>query len=323
MKVCVSDDHDAIREALREFLISDLGVSEVVEAKTGDDALAAARAGAVDLVLMDVSMPGMDGVTATRQIREHHPRVRVVALTSAHDSKSVAAMIAAGADSYLVKTASSAELRESLRTIFAGGVVLAPEVLPVVVDDLARRLRSEQERAEALVSLDRTKQEFVALVSDQLRNPLTAISGYVKTLRNGWDRVGDDVKQEFLERIDAQSACLERRIEQILTVTRLQAEHGGGHLFALDAAVREVLERLAERLDGRAVTADLDTVDVIAERRAISEVVFALVDNTLVHTSGPVRITVRAVGRRAKPQNRMISGSPARYCRCSSRRAPT
>jgi DNA-binding NarL/FixJ family response regulator len=220
VRVCVADDHDAIREALGELLISDLGVVDVVEAKTGDDAFAAARTGAVDLVLMDVSMPGMDGVTATRRIREHHPRVRVVALTAAHDPESVAAMIAAGADSYLVKTASAAELRESLGRIFAGGVVLAPEVLPVVVDDLSRRVRTEQERADALVALERTKQEFIALVSDQLRNPLTAISGYVKTLRNGWDRVGDNVKQEFLERIDAQSACLESRIEQILTVTR-------------------------------------------------------------------------------------------------------
>jgi signal transduction histidine kinase len=184
-------------------------------------------------------------------------------------------------------------------TALAGGVVLAPEVLPVVVDDLSRRVRTEQERADALVALERTKQEFIALVSDQLRNPLTAISGYVKTLRNGWDRVGDNVKQEFLERIDAQSACLERRIEQILMVTQLQAEQRSGRRFALDVAVRELLERLDERLEGRAVSADLDAVEVIADGRAIREVVRALVDNALVHTEGAVGVTLGVAGREA------------------------
>jgi signal transduction histidine kinase len=295
VKVCIADDHSAVRGALRELLRGDLEVADVVEAATGDEAVAAVRSGAADLVLMDVNMPGSDGVAATRRIREQDPRVRVVALTAARDSGSVAAMLAAGADSYLVKTATPAELRDSLRTILAGGVALAPEVLPVVVGGLAQRLRNERDRADALDALDRTKREFISLVSDQLRTPLTAISGYVKTLRAGWERVDEDIKLEFLERIDQQAYQLERRIEQILTVTRLQAEQAaGGTAFAFDAAVREVLDRLAERTAERAVTADLDAVEIIADRRGITEVILALVDNALTHTQGAVRVVLRA-----------------------------
>jgi DNA-binding NarL/FixJ family response regulator len=294
VRVCVADEHDAIRGALRALLEGDvdLDVDAVVEAASGDEAVAAVRSAGAELVLMDVNMPGSDGVAATRRIRQQHPHVRVVALTAAQDSESVAAMLAAGADSYLVKTASPTDLRESLRTIFSGGVVLAPEVLPVVVGGLAHRLRNERDRADALDALDRTKREFISLVSDQLRTPLTAISGYVKTLRGGWERVGEDIKLEFLERVDEQAHQLERRIEQILTVTRLQAEQGTGSAFALDGAVREVLDRLGEQSARRAVTADLEPVEIVADRRGITEVVLALLDNALTHTKGAVRVAL-------------------------------
>jgi signal transduction histidine kinase len=301
VRICVADDHDAIREALRELLVSGLGVADVVEATTGDDAVAAARAGVVDLVLMDVTMPGTDGVVATRRIRDQYPRVRVVALTASHDAASVAAMIGAGADSYLVKSAPAEELRASLRKILAGEVVLAAEVLPVVVRDLATRLRAEQDRAEALDALDRIKREFVSLVSDQLRNPLTAITGYTRTLRTGWARVDDSMKQEFLEHIDGQAEQLERRIEQILTVARLEAGggHRGGASFALDDLARDVVGRRADGSRHRPIETQLETVEVRADRRAISEVVLALVDNALVHGLGRVSVTVRRAGAEA------------------------
>ncbi len=295
MKVCVADDHAPVRAALHQLLVIDLDVDGVVEAASGEEAVRAAEGEGVGIVLMDVHMPGGGGVAATQQIRERMPRVRVVALTVARDAHSVAAMIAAGADSYLVKTAPPAELRESLRDILDGRVVLAPEVLPLIVGELARRLRAEQERADALDELDRTKREFISLVSDQLRNPLTAISGYTKTLCNGWGRVDDATKQEFLGRIDEQAGQLARRVEQILTVTRLEAGEGAaGMRVHLDSIAREALARYGERLGDRAVDTRLEPVGVVADRRGLTEVAAALVDNALVHGEGVIAVRVRA-----------------------------
>lgn len=299
MKLVIADDHAPIRLALRVLLECDLDAQVVGETGDGDETVEMVERLRPQLVLMDVNMPGTDGVAATRSIRSAYPSVRVVALTASQDAASVARMIAAGADSYLVKTAATDELRESLRTILQGQVVLAPEVLPLVVSDLARRLRSEQERADALAELDRTKREFVALVADQLTTPLTAISGYVKTLLSGWDRVDEDLKTEFLERIDQQGERLGRRLRQILTVAQLQTGQGdsSGPPFALDAVVREVLPQV-EGGDGERISVVESTEGQVAgDRRALASVVVALVENALVHTGGAVRVAVRRNGR--------------------------
>jgi signal transduction histidine kinase len=211
-------------------------------------------------------------------------------------------MIAAGADSYLVKTATGEEIRDGIRRILAGQAVLASEVLPGVVADLATRLRTERDRADALDELDRMKSEFISLVSDRLNTPLTAISGYAKTMRNGWDRLPDDMKQEFLERIDSQAEHLGHRLAQILSITRLQGPDAVKVPFALDAVVREVHVGLGARVTDRVVTLDLADVSISGDRSAIAAAVRAIVENALVHTDGSVRVRLQVDGPTAQLQ---------------------
>lgn len=293
MRVLIVDDHAAVRSALRRVLSVDLEADVVGEASTGEEAVALVEGAQPELVLLDVQLPGMSGPATAEAIRAVRPDVRIVALTVAADPRSVAAMIAAGADSYLVKTAPGAEIREGIGRILDGQAVLAAEVLPGVVADLAARLRTERTRADALDALDRMKREFISLVSDRLTTPVTAISGYAKTLRHGWERLPEETRLEFLGRIDSQSEKLSRRLAQILTVTHLQGGTDGARApFALDAVVRECLDRLADVIGDRPVDTDLAPVDVSADRAAIATAVTALVDNAVVHTTGRIHVRV-------------------------------
>jgi signal transduction histidine kinase len=295
MKVLIVDDHEGVRRALRRILTQELSAELVGEAATGEEGAALVAELRPDVVLLDVQLPGIDGPEAAAIMREAEPGLRIVALTAAADPGSVAAMIAAGADSYLVKTAPGKEIRDGIARILDGQVVLAAEVLPGVVGDLATRLRRERRRADALDELDQMKREFISLISDRLNTPLTSISGYAKTLRNGWDRLPEDMKVEFCERIDSQADLLAQRLAQILSVTRLEGyAEGAAAPFALDAVVREIQVDADPVAASPRVTLDLDEVLVAGDRAALGAAVRSLLDNALVHTDGDVRVRVCA-----------------------------
>lgn len=311
MRVLVVDDHPGVRAALRVLLEDHLGAQVVAEAHGGDEAIRLADELHPDLVLMDVSMPnGLSGVEATRAITNHgREGVRVTALTAAQDGESVAAMVAAGADSYLVKTAPPDELLEELRQVLAGRTVLAPDVVPEVLRALRARLAEKQQRVEQLEELDRVKREFISLVSDHLQNPLTAITGCAKTLLTGWDRLDEATARELIGRMERQADQLTYRLGQVLSVGRLQT--GGQALadrFTLDALVRETLVRMAPAIGDRVVEQDTQPVEVVADRSGIANVLAALVDNALTHTAG--QITVRTLRRDGEAVAEVIDDGP-------------
>jgi NarL family two-component system response regulator LiaR len=127
IQVLITDDHKVVRRGLRGFLELDPEFEVVGEAENGREALAMARELQPDVVLMDLLMPVMDGISATEAIRKELPEVEVVALTSVLEDASVTGAVRAGAIGYLLKTTDADELREAIGAAAAGQVRLAPE----------------------------------------------------------------------------------------------------------------------------------------------------------------------------------------------------
>jgi DNA-binding NarL/FixJ family response regulator len=141
VRVLITDDHGVVRQGLRMFLSRDPDLEVVGEAADGEEALAQARTLDPDVVLMDLVMPKMDGISATEKIRAEMPGVEVVALTSVLGDAAVAGAIKAGAIGYLLKDADAEELQRAIKAAAAGRVYLAPEAAARLV----RQMRAPEE----------------------------------------------------------------------------------------------------------------------------------------------------------------------------------
>lgn len=136
IRVLVVDDHAVVRGGLRFFLAGADDIEIVGEGASGTEALELVARLAPDLVIMDVMMPGMDGIEATRELRRRFPAVRVLALTSFGEGELVQRALQAGAIGYLLKDTQGSELIGAVRTAFAGVPVLSPDVTRALVGAL-------------------------------------------------------------------------------------------------------------------------------------------------------------------------------------------
>ena len=127
IRILIADDHSVVREGLRMFLGRDPELTVVGEAADGEEAVQLARQLRPDLVLMDLLMPVMDGITATLAIRNELPATEVIALTSVLESASVVGVVKAGAIGYLLKDTQASELRRAIKAAAAGQVQLSPQ----------------------------------------------------------------------------------------------------------------------------------------------------------------------------------------------------
>lgn len=127
IRVLIVDDHSVVREGLRMFLARDPDLEVVGEAADGDEALQQSRVLRPNVVVMDLLMPVIDGITATRTIRSELPEVEILALTSVLESGSVVEAIRAGAIGYLLKDTHASELRRAVKAAAVGQVQLSPQ----------------------------------------------------------------------------------------------------------------------------------------------------------------------------------------------------
>lgn len=134
--VLLVDDHALVRKGVRGFLETQPDMLVVAEAGTGQEAVRLAIEYAPDVVLMDLLMPGMDGVETTRQLLARSPRTRVIVLTSYHEDEHIFPAIRAGALSYLLKDVESAELATAVRKAAAGEAILHPRIAARVVQEV-------------------------------------------------------------------------------------------------------------------------------------------------------------------------------------------
>ena len=128
MRVLIADDQTAVREGLTALLQTMPGIEVVGAATDGEEAITLAEHLAPDVVLMDLRMPRLDGIDATRRIRNEHPEVQVVVLTTYADDESIITALRAGAIGYLTKDAGRDHIRRALDAAAAGQAVLDPAV---------------------------------------------------------------------------------------------------------------------------------------------------------------------------------------------------
>jgi len=133
------DDHQLLRAGLRTLLSKERDLEIVAEASDGREAVKLVAKHSPDVVVMDIGMPNLNGIEATRQIREIAPRTRVVALSMHSGAQFVSRMLEAGASAYLLKDSAHEELLHAVRAVTAGQVYLSPAITGVVVDDYVRR----------------------------------------------------------------------------------------------------------------------------------------------------------------------------------------
>ena len=134
IRILLVDDHAVVRSGLSRFLMVNKDLELVAEASDGAEAVQMAGLHKPDVILMDLMMPGMDGITATREIHQKYPQIKIIALTSFSEQNMVQGALQAGAYGYLQKNVTAADLGNAIRSAYAGRITLSPEALQVLAN---------------------------------------------------------------------------------------------------------------------------------------------------------------------------------------------
>jgi DNA-binding NarL/FixJ family response regulator len=183
LRVLIADDHPVFRGGLRALLATNPDIEIVAEATDGTEAIAVAASEQPDVVLMDLHMPGCDGVEATRAILEADPHIAVLVLTMFDDDDSVFAAMRAGARGYLLKGTNQADIVRAVHAVGAGGAMFGPAVAQRVLDYFAH---ARSGPAAAFPQLSDREREILDLLAQGLSNSRIAarLSISEKTVRN-------------------------------------------------------------------------------------------------------------------------------------------
>ena len=152
IRVLLADDHDLFLEGLKELILKAPGIELAGQARDGLEALERTALMEPDIVLMDMTMPRLNGIQATHQIVEKSPGVRVLVLSMHGDRELVVESLKAGARGYILKECTSDELYAAIRAVMAGQYYLTPSVLPALVEDYLRLLQAEAKSSASPLS---------------------------------------------------------------------------------------------------------------------------------------------------------------------------
>ena len=169
--ILLVDDHKVVRQGVRAFLEIQDDLSVVGEADSGKEGVKLAEQFAPDVILMDLIMPGMDGVEATRLVKNVSPRSQIIMLTSHHQDEHIFPAIRAGALSYLLKDIDPDDLAEAVRKAADGEAVLHPRVAARVVQEING---SRSEEINPFTELSERELEVLKLIADGMSNAAIA-----------------------------------------------------------------------------------------------------------------------------------------------------
>jgi DNA-binding NarL/FixJ family response regulator len=163
IRILLADDHKIMREGLRSLLEKQPDMEVVAEAEDGPRAVQLARQLLPDVVIMDITMPGLNGIVAARQIMAQAPDVKVIALSMHSDKRFVMEMLKTGASGYLLKECAFEELARAINAVVAGHTYLSPEITGLVID--AGRYYWGETEPTALSILSRRELEVIKLIA--------------------------------------------------------------------------------------------------------------------------------------------------------------
>ena len=168
IRILLADDHVMVREGTRQILERQDDLEVVAEAGNGQEAVDLATTTKPDVAILDISMPVMNGIEATKGIKQISPRTAILALTAYDDDEYVFAILEAGAAGYLLKNARSSEVIDAVRRVYAGESVLHPAIAKKVVRQVAQRSQPDD---DALIeALTERELEVLSLAAQGLSN---------------------------------------------------------------------------------------------------------------------------------------------------------
>ena len=198
IKILLVDDHTVVRSGLSKFLMVNKDLKLVGEASDGEEALQKVSLYKPDIVLMDLMMPGMDGITATREIKKRFPQVKVIALTSFAEQNMVQGALQAGAIGYLQKNVTAKELGHAIRAACDGKMTLSPEATQVLANSVAQ----PQITGEQLTDRERDVLKCMVdgLNNNEIAEKLVVSLGTVKFhISNIFHKLGVDSRVEAVK----------------------------------------------------------------------------------------------------------------------------
>ncbi len=164
MKILVADDHGVMREGLKVLIENQPGMKVVGEAEDGHKVVQLAKQLSPDIIVMDIAMPNLNGVEATRLILEENPNIRIIALSVHSDKHFVTEMLKAGASGYVLKSCLFDEVLRAIQTVSAGDYYLSPKITDVVVNDYKYYMATLNKSAE--ISLTPRERQVIQLLTE-------------------------------------------------------------------------------------------------------------------------------------------------------------
>jgi two-component system response regulator NreC len=169
IRLLIADDHTLVRQGVRSLLETQDDIEVVAEASGGHEAIAKAAEFRPDVILMDLAMPDLNGMEATRRIRSEHHEIQVVALTMHGTDDYLFRVLEAGASGYVLKEADAAELTAAIRAVHAGGAFIYPSLAKRLVEQFLQRVGSGEERS-SYDNLTPREKEILDFIGEGLTN---------------------------------------------------------------------------------------------------------------------------------------------------------
>ncbi|GAF74051.1 unnamed protein product, partial [marine sediment metagenome] len=199
IKILIADDHGILREAITSLLNNEFGMEVIGEAQDGRTAVQLAKELHPDVIIMDIAMPGLNGIEATRQIVREMPNIKVIALSVYADRRSVREMLKAGASGYVPKQCAFKELVTAIQNVVSNQTYLSSKISGIVVEEYIHRLEKNDNSAYSI--LTPREREVLQLIAEGKSTKAIAKELFVSNKTIEWHR------RQLMNKLGAQSVA--------------------------------------------------------------------------------------------------------------------